>query len=103
MVITAATPIDAVHILHITPPQRFHQRPTGIGSVGRKQQMHMVRHQRISMNPAAGLARVLEQPIQIAAIIFIGEKARLAVVAALDKMDGNIGQGNSGATGHGKL
>jgi len=47
------------------------------------------------------LAGVLGQPIQITAIIFIGEKTRLAVIAALDEMDGNIGQRNAGATRHG--
>jgi len=41
--------------------------------------------------------------LQITAIIFIGEKARLAVIAALDEMYGNIGQGNAGATWHGEL
>src|SRR3990167_6008075 len=65
--------------------------------------MHMVGHQRISMNPAISLAGVLGQPIQITAIIFIGEKARLAVITALDEMDGNIGHGNAGAAWHGEL
>src|SRR4030067_104451 len=63
--------------------------------------MHMVRHQHICMIPAAGLACILGKPIQIAAIVFIGEKTRLAIIATLDDVDRYIRQSDAGATPHG--
>jgi hypothetical protein len=39
--------------------------------------------------------------MEIAVVIFIGEKTRLAVDAALNDVQGVISKENSGATGHG--
>jgi hypothetical protein len=43
------------------------------------------------MNPTPGLDGILGQLIQIAAVILIGEKTGLAIVATLDQVDGDIG------------
>src|SRR3990167_1112496 len=64
--------------------------------------MHMIRHQHISMNPAASLIGVLSQPIQIAKIILIGKEARLAVIATLDEVNGHIWQCDAGTARHGE-
>ena len=63
----------------------------------------MVRHQYIRVNTAAGFPGIFGKPIQIAAIVFIGEKTGLAIIAALNEMDRDIGQCDAGATWHGGL
>ncbi|MGD9788974.1 MAG: hypothetical protein AB7U30_13655 [Sulfuricellaceae bacterium] len=52
---------------------------------------------------AASLARMLGQPVQIEAVIFIGEEAGLAVVAALDQMQRDAGQGQAGTAERDRL
>ncbi len=51
----------------------------------------MVGHQHIGMHLAAGLAGIFSQPVEIEAIVLVGEKASLAIVAALDDVQGDIG------------
>ncbi|MFZ2162716.1 MAG: hypothetical protein WAW02_10910 [Sideroxyarcus sp.] len=43
------------------------------------------------MDLPPGLDGILGQPNQIAAVILIGEKTWLAIVATLDQVDGDIG------------
>lgn len=43
---------------------------------------------------------IFAQPIKIEAIVLISEKAGLPVVAALDDMKRNVGQGKTGAAWH---
>ncbi len=50
----------------------------------------MVSHQYVGMNLATGLARVLAEPVYIDGVIPVGEEAGLAIVPALDNMQGNI-------------
>ena len=52
------------------------------------------------MNSAATIASRFFQPMEIAVVIFIGEKTRLAIDAALNNVQRVIGKKNSGATGH---
>jgi hypothetical protein len=43
------------------------------------------------MNAAACLVRVHGQPVQIKAVVFVGEKAGLPVIAALDDVERDMG------------
>jgi len=61
--------------------------------------MDVVGHQYISMNSAATIASRFLQPMEIAVVIFICEKTRLAIDAALNNVR-VIGKKDSGATGH---
>jgi hypothetical protein len=49
------------------------------------------------MHPAAGLAGMLAQPIQIKGSILIGKETGMAVVAALDEVKRDIRQREAGA------
>ena len=62
--------------------------------------MDVVGHQYVGMNCAATIASRLFQPMEIAVAIFIGEKTRLAIDAALNNVQRVISKTDSGATGH---
>ncbi len=63
----------------------------------------MVGHQYVCMNAAPGLARILAQPVQIKTIVFVGEKAGLAVVAPLDQVHRYVWKREAWATGHERI
>jgi hypothetical protein len=50
----------------------------------RRQQMHMVGHQNISVDLAIIFARRVNQAIEVEAIVLLGKESRLAVIAPLD-------------------
>lgn len=52
-----------------------------VGPLGRCQQVQVVGHQDIGVDAAVILLRCLEQPVQIAAIVFLGKAGRLPVSA----------------------
>lgn len=60
----------------------------------------MVGHQHIGVNGTATSASRLLQPMEIAVVIFIGKKARLAVDTALNGVQRGVGEQDAGATGH---
>jgi hypothetical protein len=62
--------------------------------------MNMIGHQCVSVNGAATSASRLFQPMEIAVVIFIGEKTRLAVDAALNDVQRVVSEQNTGAAGH---
>ena len=62
--------------------------------------MNVVGHLDVGMHPATGLAREFSQPIEIDAVVLIGEETGLAVVAALDQVKRDVGQRQAGAAGH---
>ena len=62
--------------------------------------MDVVGHQYMSMNCAATIASHRSQPMEIAVVIFIGEKTWLAIDAVLNNVQRVISKKNSGATGH---
>ena len=59
--------------------------------------MNVVGHQHIGMDAATGLGGVFGEPVEIKAIVLVAEEARLAIVAALDEMEGNTRQGQASA------
>ena len=50
----------------------------------------MVSGQHVGRNRATSLAGVFAQPVQIDRVIPVGEEAGLAIVPALDNVQGNI-------------
>lgn len=64
--------------------------------------MDMIGHQRLGMKGAATSASRLFQPMEITVVILIGEKARLAINAALHDMQRVIGEKHTRAAGHGQ-
>ncbi len=64
--------------------------------------MHVIGHQHISVDAATVLFRCLVQPIEVAAIVSLGEERRLPVIAALDDVLGNPSEDESGSACHGK-
>jgi hypothetical protein len=54
--------------------------------------MNMIGHQCVGVYGAAASASRLFQPMEIAVVIFIGEKTRLAVDAALNDVQRVIGE-----------
>jgi len=97
----AAAPVSPIDVLHIALSQRLHQLAQAVGCSRRQQQMHMIGHQAPGMDGATMFFGLLAEMIQVEAVIFLGIKARRTVVAALDQMDRNIRQQNTGATRHG--
>jgi hypothetical protein len=63
--------------------------------------MNVVGHQCIGMDAATNLASVLGQPFKIEAVILVREEASLAVVSALDQVEGNARQSKARAARYG--
>jgi hypothetical protein len=61
----------------------------------------MIRHQDISMNPAAGFTGIFLEPLQIKAAILIRKKTGLPVISALDQMHRNVWERKTSTTRHG--
>lgn len=86
--------------MHIALAQQLHQAPGGIRLMRRQQQMHMIRHQDVGMNRASGALRALLQLVEVISVVDIRKEAGLAVVAALDDVQGNVGEGDACAARH---
>lgn len=63
--------------------------------------MNMIGHQHVRMNAATGLPGILGQPVEIDTVILVGNKASLAVIAALNQVQRRVWQRKAGAAGHG--
>ncbi len=98
----AAAPVDVVHVAHVAPAQVLHHAREVVGPLCGTQQMHVIGHQHISVDAATVLFRRLVQPIEVAAIVFLGEERRLPVIPALDEVLGNPSEDESGSAYHGK-
>jgi len=55
------------------------------------------------MDAATGLASVFGQPLKIEAKVLVREEASLAVVPALDQVEGNSGQSKARTARHGMV
>jgi len=62
--------------------------------------MHVVRHQHAGVDAAARVARVVAQPVEIVDTVVVTVEAGLPVVAALDQVKRNAGQGDAGTSWH---
>ena len=60
----------------------------------------MIGHEDVGMQPAFRLAQRFAQPVQVARIVFLGEEAGFAVVAALHDVQRYTIEVDAGAAGH---
>lgn len=61
----------------------------------------MVGHQHVRMNGAAPIASRVFEPMEVAVVVLLGEKARLAVDAALNDVQRNFRELETRAARHG--
>jgi hypothetical protein len=80
----------------------FHQLRRAVRFFRCEQQMNVVGHEHVGMNHAAVLRRLLPQGVQVLAVIVIGVETGRPVVAALDDVPRDTGEGEASATGHGE-
>src|SRR5882672_1809487 len=98
---SAATPVRAVHVLHIALPQMLHQQRGAVLACGCEQQVYVIGHEHVGVNNAAKLPGKLFQMTKIKRVIFISVEAGAMVVAPLDQMQREASQSKTRATGHG--
>jgi len=86
--------------LDVALPQYLHQFTRRGASRCRDDEVSVIGHQDIGMNPAGGFRGVFGQPVEINAIVFVNEETGLPVVATLDQMERDIGQYKARTTRH---
>jgi hypothetical protein len=69
-------------------------------ATGVTSKMHVIGHQYVRMDATIIFERRLLQSSEISSVIFLGGKAWLAIVAALNDMLGNSGELEAGEAGH---
>lgn len=65
--------------------------------------MHVIGHQYMGMDAAGVRGRGFLQSTQIAAIVFLGDETRLAIIAALHDVLRSAGEMEAGQASHTKL
>jgi hypothetical protein len=78
--------IDAINVLYVPLAKALHEIACTFLVLWRQQKVDVVGHQSIGMYRTVCAAGIVLQPLQVKAVVFIGEKACLAVVAALNEM-----------------
>lgn len=63
--------------------------------------MNVVGHQRVSMNGAAAIVSRFFQSMEVTVVVLFGEKAGLAIDAALNDVQRNFGELEAWAARHG--
>jgi hypothetical protein len=96
----AAAIMGAIDVLHMPPPQRHDERRHRRRLFRGEEQVDVIGHQHIGVQRALGLAQRFSQPMQVAAVVFLAEKARLAVVAALHDVERNSIKLDTRTSGH---
>jgi hypothetical protein len=85
--------IRGVDIGHIAPPNGLHPFGNAIGPRGRYEQMDMIGHQDIGMDGAAITFGSVVNGGEVQAIVLVSEENRLAIIAPLDDVVGDIKEG----------
>ena len=93
--------VGLVDVVDIAPPQHLHHLCDPQCLRQGDQQMHMIRHQDIGVNTARVFIRTRLQIVEVTAVIRFRQESGFSVVAALDDMLRNAGQGEVGFSGHG--
>ena len=94
------SPMAGIEQCDIAPAHLLHENADGAGFTRSQQQMNVVVHKDVSMQPAAGRVQRFPEDGQVVKAILIVQEAREAIVAALHDMLRNIGQVDSGKSGH---
>ena len=92
---------DSVDVLHVALPQVFHQHSGAIFARACEQQVNVVGHQHAGVDGATELVGKLFEIVQLELIILFAVETDRAVIAALQAVPGNAGEGEAGAEGHG--
>ncbi len=97
---TAVSPID---ILYIALSQVLHQLRGTLGLLLGHQQMHVIGHEHVGVQPHADTVAEGLQMIEIEEVIVIGKETRGAIIAALDDMYGDTRKVEPGRRGMGVI
>ena len=90
----------AVDVLHVALSQVFHQQDGALFARVCEQQMYVVGHQHVGMDGATELVGELFDVLQVELVVLFAVETDRAVIATLDDVPGNAGEGEAGATGH---
>ena len=86
--------------MHVATANGLHQAGGHIWFGRRHEQMNVVAHEYVGANGAAPIASRLFEPVEVAVVVLFGEKAGLAIDAALDDVQRGFSELDAGATGH---
>jgi hypothetical protein len=78
--------ILGVDVANVSPPYTLHESAKIADFSRFDQEMDMIRHQNVGVNPGAAFTFCLSKAVYKEPVIIIGEKHRLAIVAALDNV-----------------
>src|SRR5688572_21935985 len=82
--------VPPVEIQDIGSAEVAHQQPTSLRTRRGDQEMHVVRHEAVSMHLALVLHRELPQGAEVSQVVAVMRKARVAVVSALNDVQRHI-------------
>lgn len=88
----ASTPMTSVELANVATSELLHKAGDGSDLWWRGQQMHMVVHQHICVQPASRVEQCFAKQRQVALAIVVVEKARQTIVAALNDVLRNVGK-----------
>lgn len=91
-----------VDILNIALPEMLHQQGSAVRPLRGQQQMRMIGHQHVGVYSATKFGGEFLKVMQVELAILLGIETNRAVIAALDNVPGDIGDGKAGAAGHGE-
>ena len=78
--------LSIVHPAHVGPVYRLHHPRQAAGHIGCRQQVDVIVHQHIGVDPALLLTCVMTQQAQVGDAVAIRKEHALTIVAALDDM-----------------
>lgn len=87
----AAAGMAAVEVLHVPLAHLPHQIRAAVRARGCEQQVHMIRHQAISMHVACELPRELPEVKQVDQVVAAYAEACASIVTALDEVQRHAG------------
>ena len=73
---------------NVAATERLHHARQAVDALRRQKQMHMIGHQHIGVDGATMGSGGSDEPVAIADIVILAIEDRLAVIAALDHVQG---------------
>ena len=96
----ASAAVPGVEQSHVVPAQLLHHPPECAEFRRRRQQVHVVVHQHVGVQAAAGGVQCFAQQLAIARAVFVVQEAGQAIVAALHDVLRDAGQVEAWEAGH---